>query len=225
MAIIFDIETGANLERSQALMPDFNEREVKVGNLKDTDKITSKIGDRRRNFEKGWLDDSALRPETGHVLAIGCLPTRDKTPAQIFHVKDSSERDVILSFWDFMESTYQATSQKFIGFAIFHFDLPFLVIRSRILGVPVPFNLRVGRYFNATRFIDLQEEWLCGRSRNDTRCSLDYVSKALEVGEKAGEGKDFQNLYIIDSGAALDYLRHDLDLAKGVAHKLGFVRG
>jgi hypothetical protein len=224
--IIFDIETGANLERSRALMPDFDEKEVRVGNLKDSDKIASKIGDRRRNHEKNWLEDSALRPETGHVLAIGLLPTRGENPqALIFHVQElGSEKEVLLSFWDFLESTQKSTGQAFTGFAIFHFDLPFLIIRSRILGVPVPINLKVGRYFNLTRFCDLQEEWLCGRSRNDTRCSLAYVSKALDVGEKTQDGKEFENLYTLDTTAALDYLRHDLDLARGVARKLGLVR-
>jgi hypothetical protein len=82
--IVFDIETGANLERSRALMPDFDEKEVRLGNLKDQDKITAKLGDRRRNHERNWLDDSALRPETGHVLAIGLLPTRELPPALIF---------------------------------------------------------------------------------------------------------------------------------------------
>jgi hypothetical protein len=202
-----------------------------VGNLKDQEKIVSKITERRRYHEKSWLDESALRPETGHVLAIGMLSTRgwpgpsDDQPPLIFHVQEAgSEKDVLLSFWDFLESTYKATGQAFTGFAIFHFDLPFLVIRSRILGVPVPLNLRVGRYFNQTRFCDLQEEWLCGRSRNDTKCSLSYVARALSVGEKSGDGKDFENVYNLDTSRALAYLRNDLDLAKGVARKLGLVR-
>lgn len=225
MAIIWDIETGANLERSRALMPPFDESEVKVGNLKDTDKIAAKYMDRRQIHERSWLNDSALRPETGHVLAIGMLATRDKEGVPfILHVHQSSEVDVLQSFWDFLVSTHQATGQHFIGFAIFHFDLPFLIIRSRILGVQVPINLRVGRYFNATRFVDLQEEWLMGRSRNDTRNSLDYVARALGVGEKSGTGDKFESLYSADEVQALAYLENDLNLAKGVAHKLGLIK-
>ena len=224
--IIFDIESGANLERSRLLMPEFDEQAVRVGNLKDQEKIVSKITERRRYHEKNWLDESALRPETGHVMAIGMLSTRGANPEPLyFHVKQAgSEKDVLLSFWDFLESTYKTTGQAFCGFAIFHFDLPFLVLRSRILDVPVPINLRVGRYFNATRFVDLQEEWLCGRSRNDTRASLSYVAKALSVGEKSGDGKDFESVYNLDTARAIAYLRNDLDLAKGIARKLGLVR-
>ena len=230
MAVVFDIETGGDLERSRALMPPFDESEVKVGNLKDEDKIAAKYMDRRQVHERSWLSGSALRPETGHVLAIGVLPTRgwpgpkDEQPPTIFHVHQTNEADVILSFWDFLESTYQSTGQKFIGFAIHHFDLPFLIIRSRILGVPVPLRLRVGRYYDANRFIDLQEEWLVGRSRNDTKCGLDYVAKALEVGEKSGSGDKFESLYSANESEALAYLENDLNLAKGIARKLGLIK-
>lgn len=225
MAIIFDIETGGNAERSRVLMPVFDETEVRVGNIKDELKIKAKYADSRIAHERSWMKASALRPETGHVLAIGLLPTRTEDKAAlIFHVRETSEADVLQSFWDFLESTQKATGQSFIGFAIFHFDLPFLVIRSRILGVPVPLGLRTGRYYNPTRFIDLQEEWLAGRSRNDTRNSLDYVAKALEVGEKSGSGADFESLYNTDEALALAYLGHDLDLAKGVAQKLRLIK-
>jgi RNase_H superfamily len=224
MAIIWDIETGANFERARALMPPFDESEVRTGNLKDEDKIKAKYADRRVAHERSWMEGSALRPETGHVLAIGILPTRKEDSPLFFHVHQTNEADVLQSFWEFLVSTQEATGQHFIGFAIFHFDLPFLVIRSRILGVQVPLNLRVGRYYNATRFVDLQEEWLAGRSRNDTRSSLDYVAKALGVGEKSGSGDKFESLYSADEARALAYLENDLNLAKGVARKLGLIR-
>lgn len=220
--IIFDIETGKDPERSRALMPPFDEAEVKVGNMKDPDKISAKQSDRRQAHERSWLNDSALRPETGHVLAIGLLPTRTEDPL-ILHVHQTSEADILQSFWDFLESTQQTTGQAFTGFAIYHFDLPFLIIRSRILGIAVPLGLRVGRYFDARRFTDLQEEWLLGRSRNDTKASLDYVAKALGVGEKVGHGSEFESLYSASEAQALAYLKNDLDLAKGIARKLGLI--
>ena len=229
MAVIFDIETGANLERARALMPPFEESEVRVGNIKNEDKIRAKVSDRRVAHERSWLEGSALRPETGHVLAIGMLSTRENSmrgnSPLIFHVHQTSEADVLQSFWDFLSSTQEATGQSFIGFAIYHFDLPFLIIRSRILGVPVPINLRVGRYYNATRFTDLQEEWLQGRSRNDTKCSLSYVAKALQCGsEKAGDGNKFEALYNANESAALSYLENDLVVTKEIAQKLGLIK-
>jgi hypothetical protein len=104
-----------------------------------------------------------------------------------------------------------------------HFDLPFLVLRSRMLDVPVPPLLRAGRYFSATRFCDLQEEWLLGRPRSEVKCSLDYVARALGCGAKTGQGKDFADLYAVDEAGALSYLENDLRIAQKIAQKLGLM--
>jgi hypothetical protein len=67
---IFDIETGADVPRAMALLPEFDESDVAVGNLKDPQKIAAKIVNRRENHQKNWLEKAALLPETGMVLAI-----------------------------------------------------------------------------------------------------------------------------------------------------------
>lgn len=143
---IFDIETGGDTTRARALMPAFEEGEVKVGNIKDEQKIKEKRAERRASYEAAWIDGAALRPETGRVLAIGVLPFESEAPL-ILHVHQSDEADVIQSFWDFLLTTEASTGRPFAGWSIFHFDLPFLVLRSRMLDVPVPPLLRNGRYF------------------------------------------------------------------------------
>jgi hypothetical protein len=224
MACVFDIETGGSREKGLLLMPPFDADEVKVGNMVDPDKIRNKINGARLAHERAWLDGCALRPETGHVLAVGIRMTRTGEDL-ILHVNEcGGEAEVLRTWWDYLESTQKTTQQYFIGFACFHFDLPYLILRSRILNVPVPIKLRVGRFFNAERFVDLQDEWLLNRSRNDTKCSLDYVARALGIGEKSGSGTDFSELYRIDSLQALDYLRNDLTLTEGIARKLGFIK-
>jgi Predicted 3'-5' exonuclease related to the exonuclease domain of PolB len=224
MAVVFDIETGGSREKGLLLMPPFDPDEVKVGNMVDPDKIKAKINGARLMHERNWLHDCALRPETGHVLAIGMRMTRTGEDL-ILHVNESGgESEVLRTWWDYLESTQKSAPQMFIGFACFHFDLPYLILRSRILNVPVPIKLRIGRFFNAERFVDLQDEWLLNRSRNDTKCSLDYVAKAMGIGEKSGSGTDFEKLYRSDQTSALDYLRNDLMITEGIARKLGFVR-
>jgi hypothetical protein len=219
---IFDLESGPDTARARALMPAFEEGEVKVGNIKDEQKIKEKRAERRASYEAAWIDGAALRPETGRVLAIGILPFKAEAPL-ILHVHQSDEADVIQSFWDFLLTTEASTGRPFAGWSIFHFDLPFLVLRSRMLDVPVPPLLRNGRYFSATRFCDLQDEWLLGRSRAEVKCSLDHVARALGCGAKTGQGKDFADLYSVDETAALDYLRHDLDITGKIAIKLGLM--
>ena len=207
--------------RAKALMPAFEEKDVATGNLKDPEKIREKIAQKRAEHQAGWNENAALRPETGKILAIGILPL--KAEPIILHVRQSDERDIIQTFWEFMVTTEQATLRPFAGWSIFHFDLPYLTIRSRILGLPVPPHIRQGRYFNATRFCDLQDEWLMGRPRSEVKCSLDYVAKALNCGQKTGDGKDFGALYVADEKAALAYLENDLKIAQNIAGKLGLL--
>ena len=224
MAVVFDIETGGSRDKGLLLMPPFEESEVKVGNMVDPDKIRAKVSGARHAHERAWLEGCALRPETGFVLAVGMRMTRTGENL-ILHVNESGgEAELLRTWWDYLESTQKTTGQSFIGFCIFHFDLPYLILRSRILNVRVPLNLRVGRFFNATRFIDLQDEWLLNRLRNDTRCGLDYVAKALGIGEKSGSGTQFHDLYRSDQKQALEYLKNDLMITEGIARKLGFVR-
>lgn len=216
---VFDVETAADPARAQLLLPAFDEKDVAVGNIKDPDKIREKITQRRQSHEANWNDAAALRPETGRILAIGVLPDK-QDDAIIFHVREGSEADTIHNFWYYLESSQRMNGKPFGGWSIMHFDLPFLIIRSFILEVPVPPLLRQGRYFNAVRFIDLQDEWLMGRPRSEVPHSLDYVARALGCGQKIGEGKNFGNLYATDEIGALAYLRNDLLITRGVADKL-----
>lgn len=215
---IFDLESGPDTERAKAAMPPFDPAEVKVGNL-GPEKAAEKIAAAKASHETDWLDKAALRPETGTILAIGIV---EGIKATILHVKESkSEANMLKTFW-MMLGESQETNALWAGWNILQFDLPFLVLRSRILGVQVPNGLRAGRYWSNSMFVDLMEEWLCGRNRNEVKCSLGYVAKALGVGEKSGDGSDFAVAYHRNPEKALDYLRNDLKLTSGVAEILGY---
>ncbi len=219
---VWDIETGADTERALKIIPDFDPSEVKVGNLKP-ENAAAKIAEAQANHQANWLDKAALRPETGRVLAIGILDSEGENLLHINNAADpaTAESLIIETFWDTFDKTYKANGQLWAGYNSNSFDLPFLIIRSRILGVRVPPDLRNGRYFNNRMFLDLMDEWLLGRNRNEVKCSLGYVAKALNVGEKSGDGKDFAATYAANPAAALEYLSHDLKLTKGVGEKLG----
>jgi hypothetical protein len=219
---IFDIETGADVPRAMALLPEFDENDVAVGNLKDPLKIAAKIGNRRENHEKTWLERAALLPETGMVLAIGMLLYPDTDPT-IIHVNQSSEENMLESWWDLFRMTREQNDPPWAGFNCDKFDLPFLILRSRILGIRVPRNLRYGRYFNPDYFCDLLNEWLLGRPSRAVPHSLDHVARSLGCGGKNGDGAQFSALYTSDPDAALAYLRNDIHMTAGVASKLGLM--
>ena len=213
----FDLETSPDREKALAIIPPFLESDVKIGNL-GPEKAAEKIAAAKASHEADWLDRAALKPECAIILAIGIQG--DKTT--ILHVKESkSEAAMLKTFWDIFTDS-QKTNAQWAGWNILQFDLPFLVLRSRILGVQVPNGLRTGRYWSNSIFIDLMDEWLCGRNKNDVKCSLGYVAKALGVGEKSGDGSDFAVAYHRNPEKALDYLRNDLKLTAGVAEILGY---
>lgn len=187
----FDIETGPLPDEELALVePEF----VANRTLKDPVKITADLAEKRAN----WKERAALSPVTGRVLAIGLL---HKTAGlQIIHGKP--EQEMLSEFWS------STAADKWAGFGIFHFDLPFLIRRSWFHRVPVPMDTRE-RYWNP-RFVDIREQWLLGD--REFGGSLDLISRFLRTGQKNGNGADFAKLYAEQPDAALVYLRNDLML-------------
>lgn len=69
---IFDIETEPKaIELIESLAPAFKPESVKIGNLKDQDKIDAKIEDARQNHIQSILDKAGLNAEYSNPCAIG----------------------------------------------------------------------------------------------------------------------------------------------------------
>lgn len=219
--MVFDVETGPENRRAKELMPDFDPEEVKMGNIKDELKRAEKLQEACESHEKNWMDKAALRPETGQVVAVGYYhPDKGYMLNSIKNMK--GEADLVGDFWDKLEEFNQATGKPFIGFNCKSFDLPFLIIRSRILGIRVPAGIFKGRYLDSNRFIDLRDDWLCGRSWQEVKSSLDYVAKALGLEGKNGHGAQFAELMDRDELGALGYLFNDIRITKEIAEKMGY---
>lgn len=193
-----------------------------MGNLKDKAKIDEKIEEARTSHEKNWLDKSALRPETANILAIGIFA--NERGLELLNDKNcDSEKGLLETFWSRFHQWHKETGRPWAGYCSNFFDWPMIILRSRILGVPVPGGLRKGRYFDSSRMIDLQDEWLLGRQRTEVKSSLDYVARALGIeGKNGASGKDFGALYASNPSAAMQYLARDIWITKSVAEKLGY---
>jgi hypothetical protein len=202
---VFDIETGPlPAEQLAAIKPQF----VANKTLKDPEKIAADLAAK----EADWLERAALDATTGMVLAIGA--TNGLSSTTVWYEK--SEAENIADFWAWLEPILQL-NERVAGFCIHRFDLPFLVRRSWILKVPVPWNIKQGRYFN-TNLIDLAEVWKM--NNYDQTISLDTLAKSLGVGTKNGDGKDFAKLLAEDRDAAIKYLINDLALTRACADRL-----
>ena len=218
MKIIFDIETGpAPLEQLTAIMPEFEAS----GTLKDPVKIEADIAKKRA----AWLDKAALRATTGQVLALGWCVVEGAIREPVA-VMTGDETEIIERFWAMTNAHptkgMETVDHPMIGFYSNHFDLPFLIQRSRILGIKIPASVLTcyrGRWNLNERFVDLYDAWACGN--RDCGDNLDTVARSLGLPGKLGSGGDFAQLLITDRAAAVAYLTRDIEITVSVAERLG----
>jgi len=204
---VFDIETGPLPDIIlDSLMPEFEP----AANLKDPEKIAANLAKKRAEFKA----DAALSPLTGRVLAVGFLPDMG---AESIIICDDDEKVLLAKVWDHFRTAGGSRRPTFVGFNIHGFDLPFLVKRSWVQQVPIPPNVRQGRYW-ADWFIDLRETWQLGDKQ--AHGSLDTICRALGLGEKNGSGAEFARLWNEDRAKALAYLDNDLKMTAALAARL-----
>jgi len=216
--LIIDIETGP--------LPDdvllrihgpFDPASVKLGNA-GPEKAAEKIAEAEKSYLGDLRDKAALDPMTGRVLAIGYhYPAENDT--DLSH-NDDNEAALLTKFWAAARYALDDAA-RVITFNGHGFDLPFLVNRSRLLGVEVPRGLlQNNRYWHAS-FVDLMLLWTCGQYGKFV--GLDKLAKAFGLEGKTGDGAHFYQLWNGgDKGRAeaLAYLANDLKVTTEVAKKM-----
>lgn len=223
--ICFDIETGGLPEdqlRAMYTEPTFEE-------FCESCDQRWKPETRAEKFElaksQGWqkfVDRAALDPTTGMVLAIGYLSvSKQVLLTDLAEEAKGGEVGLIQRFWQQYVKAHKA-GRKMVGAYILGFDLPFLVRRSWILKIDIPQTVRTGRYFDQI-FTDLCEVWQCGQRFGEVSSSLNTISRALGIGEKNGNGKDFAKLLAEQPEEAIAYLRNDLELTANCAVRMGVI--
>jgi predicted PolB exonuclease-like 3'-5' exonuclease len=138
---------------------------------------------------------------------------------------DQQEYDGLAEFWG--RATYCILNNiPMIGWNTHGFDLPFLVRRSWILGVPIPHAVRKGRYWNDL-FIDLMQVYMLG---GRDMVKLDVAAKAFglegkvqEVDGVAVSGKEFHRVWKENRNVAEAYLLRDLAIPAALAIRMGVV--
>lgn len=206
--IVFDIETGPQpTEQIRDRMPIFEAPST----WKDPAKIEAHLTQKRLD----WIADAALDATTGQILAIGVL----NTTTGDMRVLAGDERDILSAFVGIVMHV-GGSGIPLAGWNIFGFDLPFIVRRAWILGVPLPQWIRVGRYWDRC-FVDLMESWALGNK--EQRVGLDLAAQSLGVGRKSGHGADFASHWNgtdEERAHALAYLENDLRLTAAVAARI-----
>lgn len=203
--LCIDIETIARPRAElEAIMPAFEA----PGNIKDPVKIEAAIAAKREK----WIADAALDATTGSIAIIGML-----TPdgAVMLRADAMTEADMLKQFWATQAS---AKFNVIVGHNLRNFDMPFIIRRSFIHGIPVPMGVLHHNRLTE-KFVDTMELWAAGE--RGASISLDNLAKALGVGQKSGSGADFGALWEANKDAAVEYCRHDLELTRRVAERMG----
>ena len=200
--LALDIETIA---QDNLIPPEFSA----PANLKDPEKIKAAILEKQQK----WVDEAALHAERGMLILMGW---KHNTGDYVWNsTNPGTEAEVISATWELIKKQF-----PIVGFNIIHFDIPFLIRRSWILGVPIPREAIFDRrgYIDQDKFIDLMLLWQCG-DRQET-ISLDTMAKAILGRGKTGHGSDFGKLWATDKQAAIEYCRADVQLTWELAKKM-----
>jgi hypothetical protein len=209
-----DIETAAlPIEILRPRMPEFSAPE----RWKDEEKISQEI-DRQR---AKWLDDCALSPLTGQILAAVWV---DEFGEQtILDADEIGEHDLICHLFARFRDSNMGAHYKVAGFNLRDFDWPFLIKRAWANRVEIPTGmLRLsGKWADMPPWIiDIRDLW--GMGERHASGSLGVIAEFFGVGEKMGEGKDFARHWRdpLMHAEALAYLQNDGRITKAVTDHL-----
>jgi 3'-5' exonuclease len=196
MGIVFDIETvGFDLENLSESQQEFLLRYAE----KEQD---YQLKEQKKDEVERYL---SLYPYTAKVLAIGMLNT--ETGGSLILYDESENEEVIVTEKDITYKTlpeteilklfwnYISKTDKVITFNGRNFDIPFLMLRSAMLGVKPTLNLIHNRY-NITRHIDLLDQFtFYGITR---KFNLDFYCHAfglISPKSKGITGMEIKELY------------------------------
>lgn len=219
--LIIDCETLSQPEAEiRAKLPPFDPNKVKLGVLKDPDKIRAKIAEAEAEHGNDEVREGALHATTGTLAIVGF---RHGDGVKQYHIGDLTEAAIIeATFTEILFALDRGTIIS--GYFIKGFDLPFIVQRAWLLGVKVPpriFNAFKPRYPWSENIVCLQEVWLAGSAAQfGTRVSLATVLRELGLPSKSGSGADFGALWASDQKAALQYNADDLAVEMRLAERL-----
>jgi hypothetical protein len=230
---IFDIETKPyNSEEILRQTKPFNKDDVKIGNLKDPEKIQAKLEKAEIEYNKSLLDKASLDPHTSSICAIGInLSGSD----EVIHLASENERDILEGFWTmFVESNnkwafWSGSNTKE------SFDPRHLIVRSWKLGVRTPYALVSQGGWLTDKFLDISQVYLFG-GKYPSYCSADNAVKQLSlIGKESGcgkviskvdlekegvEGKNFYKILESDRELALKYLTNDVCIERAIADRI-----
>ena len=201
--VVLDIETVASPDCAELLDP------VKPpSNYKDPAKIAAYCEEKRAD----QIARAALEPDLCEIVACGV-----QCGMEALHVESrATEEECSLIEWLWMI----LGNHRAVGFNILSFDLPVLIRRSQLLGIPVP-DISLDRY--RTPHLDLLER-LTFNGRLTMRSLAFYCRRFGIPCEDTVTGADIAGLVVAGDWAAIEaHVRSDVAKTAALAQKLGWL--
>ena len=230
---IFDIETKPDSEVSiLANAKPFDKSDVKLGNLKDPDKIEAKLEKAEVEYKNSLLDKAALDPHTSSICAIGI---NLNATSKVIHLADPKEENILKEFWEL----YNDSTRKWAYWSGSNtkesFDPRHIIVRSWKLGVNTPWGLVSQNGWLTDKFVDIAQTYLFG-GKFPSFCSADNCAKQLNlIGKESGcgivlskedlkqdgvEGKNFHEILDSNPKLAIKYLTNDVCIERAIAERI-----
>jgi len=199
----FDLETCPQpTEKLRPLMPEFNA----PSGWKDPTKIQAEVEKKQAK----WLDDAALSPLTGQILAAVWVDMAGEVT--IYDADEVGEYTLLCQLFTRISNCGMGAHYKVAGFNIGDFDIPWLIKRAWALGLGIPTGLvkMGGKWMDLPPWLfDIRHLW--GMGEPYAKGQLGAIAAFLGVGEKKGSGKDFHRMWRDPSqhADAYEYLMND----------------
>lgn len=162
------------------------------------------------------LDKAALSPILGRIFSL-CIADNSKG----FTVISTVEHDevyIIRVLFKLLTDAYNQ-NRLAIGWNIKSFDLPFMIRRALILGVPIPPMLRptgAARFYFPDFIRDLREIWSAGEY-GQVAGSLDHIAQAMGMEVKPFGGELYHEVYRSDKALAHRYSMIEMNTMETLA--------
>lgn len=181
-------------------------------NYKDPDKIAAYVAEAAAT----QVRRAALDPDLCRVVAIGYRPMEAEASTVLLCDSEPDETIQLRRLWKMLGT------QRTVTFHGFGFDLPVLLRRSQLLGVPAP-DISLDRY--RSPHVDLLQRLTFNGAI--AAHSLTFYAKRFNLpgaGADPVSGKDIDRLVTAGDWAAVEaHCRADVDLTHALALRLGCI--
>jgi hypothetical protein len=210
--LAFDCEAVAVGDAAEYLEP-----VTAPSNWKDPVKIEAYIAD----GTKKALAGAALDVDLARIVAIAWQSEAMERAIVALSNDLDEERAALTRFWEQVRSLGQTMPVALVGFCIRTYDLPLLVRRSQLLGVPYP-DINMDRY-RSTQMVDLYDR-LTFNGVVDGKKLATYCKRFGVVVDDSATGADIAELVASGQwGLVAQHAGGDVQRVIGLARAIGAI--